>query len=413
MNLSLGRKADPEKAARDAIRKKKWKKAIDYYEHQLKSNERDFALWNLVGDLHASNKSIAQAMECWRHALEGYVLDGLFDSVLGIGRKMIRYTPEEEDINLILAEAYMGMEYYADCLGTFRSYMKLAKHRSEPDMRSLFKKIMDCQIRYPHLLDEISTLYKESGIEDIELEKSLEVYIEKMTAEAARSASEAEAGADDDESSEDTVSERPQVIESATGLAMLGGLSGADDWSGSGAVRSSFDAPSMDFRTPPSLDSDFEIPSDEIQNELPDGEGKDHYDLGMVYTEMSLWDAAISEFENARRDPTFRHRATLGLANCYQNTNDLQKALNLLEAERKASNGQDADSGELHFQLGEIHELLGNMEEALHCFETIRGHQSPRGAADDRIRILQNRLQNSNDEAENGGSDLNSWNGQG
>jgi tetratricopeptide (TPR) repeat protein len=413
MNLSLGRKVDPEKAARDAIRKKKWKKAIDYYEHQLKSNERDFALWNLVGDLHASNKSISQAMECWRHALEGYVLDGLFDSVLGIGRKMIRYTPEEEDINLILAEAYMGMEYYADCLGTFRSYMKLAKHRSEPDMRTLFKKIMECHIRYPHLLDEISTLYKESGIEDIELEKSLELYIEKMSAEAARSASEIDEQADDDELIGDTKSERPQVVESATGLAMLGGLSGADDWSGSGSVRSSFDTPSMDFHAPPSLDSDFEIPPDEIQNELPDGEGKDHYDLGMVYTEMSLWDAAISEFENARRDPTYRHRATVGLASCYQSTNDLQKALNLLEAERKASSGHDADGNEISFQLGEIHELLGNMEEALACFEAIRGHQSPRGAADDRIRILQNKLQSTGDQNSDTGGDSSRWNEQG
>jgi tetratricopeptide (TPR) repeat protein len=411
MNLSLGRKADPEKTARDAIRKKKWKKAIDYYEHQLKSNERDFALWNLVGDLHASNKSIAQAMECWRHALEGYVLDGLYDSVLGIGRKMIRYTPEEEDINLILAEAYMGMEYYADCLATFRSYMKLAKHRSEPDMRSLFRKIMECQIRYSHLLDEISTLYKDSGIEDIELEKSLEAYIEKMSAEAVQSDVESEALFDEDALA-GTGTERPQIIESANGLAMLGGISASDDWNSSGSIRSSFDAPSMDFHAPPSLDSDFELPPVEIQNELPAGEGKDHFDLGMVYTEMSLWDAAISEFENARRDPTYRYRATLGLANCFQNTNDLQKALNLLEAERKASTAHGVDSSELNFQLGEIHELLGNMEEALSCFETIRGHESPRGAADERIRSLQSKLQGSGDQNSEFGGDSGRWNGQ-
>ena len=167
----------------------------------------------------------------------------------------------------------------------------------------------------------------------------------------------------------------------------------------------------MGHYTPPSMDSEFEIPQDEIQNELPAGEGKDHFDLGVVYTEMSLWDAAISEFENARRDPTYRHKATLGLASCYQNTNDLQKALNLLEAERKASSA-GADKSELQFQLGEVHELLGNMQEALNCFETIRDHQGPRGTAEDHIRTIQNKLQESGNQGNGDREDSANWNGQ-
>ena len=402
MNLSLSRKADPEKAARDAIRKKKWKQALEYYEQQLKTNDRDFALWNLVGDLHASNKSTTQAMESWRHALEGYSLDGLYESVLGIGRKMLRYSPEEEDINLLLAEAYLGMEYYADCLATFRSYMKLAAHRSEPDMRSLFKKIVESEIRHPHLLDEIRSLHKESGIEDVELSQAIEEFIQKMS-EAPETA--APSNEQDDtvviESSvmldESVGSERQQ---SEDGLAMLDGSIESSGSSDSNVIRPSFETSSFDLGAAPSLDSDFEVPSEAIQDELPAGEGKDHYDLGVVYTEMSLWDAAISEFENARRDPTCRHKSTLGLANCYQNTNDLQRALNLLEAERKASSKAGEDNSELNFQLGEIHELLGNLDEALECFETIRGHQSPRGQADERIKEIQGKMGSSSGDTE-------------
>lgn len=399
MNLSLSRKADPEKTARDAIRKKNWKKALAYYEQQLKSNDRDFALWNLVGDLHASNKSVTQAMESWRHALEGYSLDGLYDSVMGIGRKMLRYAPEEEDINLLLAEAYLGMEYYADCLVTFRSYLKLAAHRSEPDMKSLFKKILECDIRHSHLLDEIQNLFKESKLEDIELEKAVDDYVQRKSAEPAGTAIAEESEAAD--LVESTVDIGPnagyEAEESRDGLAMLGGMSDVQEDYDANTVRPSFEEPSYDFSSAPSLDSDFEVPADDIQDELPAGEGKDHYDLGVVYTEMSLWDAAVSEFENARRDPTYRYKATLGLANCYQNMNDLQRALNLLESERKASGEAGVDNTELQFQLGEVHELLGNLDEALECFKNIRGHSSPRGQADEKIRELQNRMGSSED----------------
>ncbi|MBU0691175.1 tetratricopeptide repeat protein [bacterium] len=414
MNLSLSRKSDPEKTAREAIRKRNWKKALEYYEQQLKSNERDFALWNLVGDLHASNKSITQAMESWRHALEGFSLEGLYDSVLGIGRKMLRYSPEEEDTNLLLAEAYLGMEYYADCLATFRSYLKLAAHRSEPDMKSLFKKVIECDIRHAHLLDEIRSLYKESGIEDVELERTVEAYLQRKLEEPESLPATDESG--DSDIIESTVEPGSrtgfETQEGRDGLAMLGGTKDMSDEEDVNVIRPSFEAPSYDFNTAPSLDSDFEVPVEDVQDELPAGEGKDHYDLGVVYTEMSLWDAAISEYENARRDPTYRYKSTLGLANCYQNMNDLQRALNLLEAERKSSADAGEDNSELHFQLGEVHELLGNLSEALECFKTIRGHSSPRGQADEKIREIQGKMGSADHGSEHSDDDTNPFRGQ-
>ena len=129
--------------------------------------------WNLLGDLHISNKARGQAVECWRRALEGYALEGLYENVLGIAGKILRRTPDEEEVHLLLAEAYLGLEYHADCLTALRSYLKLSKRRSEPEMRALFKKILESPIHHLHLLEELNSIFKEAAVEDYELARTL------------------------------------------------------------------------------------------------------------------------------------------------------------------------------------------------------------------------------------------------
>ena len=186
MNIFSGTK-DPERQARLAIRRRKWGQAIAYYEGRLQANERDFALWNLLGDLHMNNGARAQAVEAWRRALEGYALEGLHENVLGIARKVLRRAPQESDVYLLVADACLGLEYQADCLAALRSYLKLTKQRSEADLRALFKKLLDASLRHVHLLEEMGAIYRDSGIDDPELAARVANYIDQHASVAAQS----------------------------------------------------------------------------------------------------------------------------------------------------------------------------------------------------------------------------------
>jgi len=391
MNSLFGDKRDPELQARNAIRRKKWSRAIAYYEQKLRENERDFALWNLVGDLHMNNRARARAAEAWRRALEGFALEGLHENVLGVARKILRRAPEEEDVHLVLAEACLGLEYHADCLASLRTYLKLAKHRSEADLRSLFKKIPESGMRHAHLLEELRAIYKESDIEDIELERRVEEFVEaglKAVAEtrvASANLVEPEPAATPDETPAS-----PDQSATQDGLLILEGLESFGEDNAADYVYRRPSDPARAESDQPSDAADMAGAAD--RGDIPTGEGRDHYDLGMVYREMKLWDAAVAEFEQARRDPSLRARATLALADCLQESHDLQGALALLESEQHSADSSPQDKLSVRHQLGIIHELLGNLEDALQHFEAVREVNPGHADVEMRISALRTRL---------------------
>ncbi|RPH95061.1 hypothetical protein EHM69_05565 [candidate division KSB1 bacterium] len=384
MKNPFGDKRDPEQQARDAIRRKKWSKAIAHYERKVQDSDRDLTLWNLLGDLHMNNHARTEAVDAWRHAMEGYALEGLHENVLGIARKILRRTPEEEDIHLIMAEAYLGLEYHADCLAAFRTYLKLSKRRSETDMRSLFKKILDVNITHLHLLEELHAIFNESAIEDLELERSLDGYINerRKIARETHPVQTQEPAAEFEEAPAESPPEQPRAHDG------LIGLDGLDSFAADASMDYAYSRPPESRVVPsPETGSEADLTVSRDTSDIPSGEGKDHYDLGVVYKEMRLWDAATAEFEQARRDPSVRIRATLELVECMQETHDLQSALDLLEEIRQDGEGSPQEQLGVSHRLGIIHELLGNTQEALAHFERV--HEQSPGFADVELRVAE------------------------
>lgn len=381
--------------ARGAMRKRQWSKALEFYEARVKENERDFSLWNLIGDLAMNAKSRSKAVDAWRRALEGYAADGLHENALGVARKVLRRTPEEDDIYLQMADAYLGMEYLADCLQAIRSYIKLAKQRSESDLRSMFKRVMDCEITHSHLLDELSTLYVDSGVEDLELQRKLEQYIATQRTRAPQTtvkiAEPTIAPAWNEEPVSMPVAAQSFDMAEANGLR---GLESSDDSDGYMPVAGYqfMPASSDDFGGDDRSHGSNGNGSYDETSAAPTNEGKDHYDLGMVYREMKLWDAAIGEFEKSKSDPALRMRSTLALAECLQESGDLQAAVALLEKEKETSGGSETERMGLHFQLGLIHEVLGNLDEALQQFEWVRSKNKNHAEAEQKVQSLSKRL---------------------
>lgn len=366
MNLSLKTNKKPDLKARHAMRSLKWKSALPTIEERVRADEQNLANWNELGDVQYRAGDVAGASVSWQRALDGYAQESLHENVLGIGRKIAKRCPDETGVYRVISESLIGLEYYADAIAAFRNYVKLVKHSTGTEKKAWFRKIMTCEFRQPHLLEELSQLLEECALEDIELQRELNAFVGRMQEQT--------------ETSEKV--DTPLVFETAENAEEEqfsanddGLLTIESDWSNNGLSFVKQDSvsyqPLSTSSEPLSVPAEFELPDEVMMEDLPTGQGKDHYDLGVVYAEMRLWDAAINEFQTARRDRSIRGKATIELAQCLKNANDPHRALRLLEEESTATGEESDAQDDINYHMGVLNESLGNVESALACLQKV------------------------------------------
>ena len=388
----LNRKRPAEEQMRDMMRQKKWQKALPELEKFARAEEQNFSIWNTVGDVHFRCGSSRDAIEAWRRAIDGFTIEGLYENALAIARKALRVIPGELEFQLTLSELYLAMGYDADALSSLGTYLRTCSRPSEPELRTFFRKVIDSSLQHPHLLEEILPLYREAGVEDEELQRDLETFVNsrRVTTEYP------EPLAATPEKEEEAPPPEPSVsyAENQGGLLTLGTGVGAAATEEFQDESASFTG---DFHEQATLE-DTTIKQKKTRAStgevIADGEGRDHYDLGIVYQEMKLWDAAVEEFEKARQDEGYNFRASLSLAECRLAMQDPKRALELLEAFEKNENEPLEMQLRLEFAKGEAQEGSGNLEQALAHFENICRQQEGFGNVKEKIQALKQQMEN-------------------
>lgn len=375
----------PEQRLRDFVRQKKWATARNELVKTAQVEERNYALWNAVGDAQYRCHSVPDAVEAWRRAAQGYAHEGLYENAIALNRKILRFASSETELHLTLAELYWALGYSADALGSLRTYLRLCPRVSESAVCGFFRKIIESQLQHGHLLEELVPLFREGKIEDLELQAELEKFVE-VCKKAAATSVPSEALLLDEERKQG--SEAKMFGGSVEGLVALDSAveTAPFEEESAGAFALSLPRP---HDTKPETKS--RLSREEVAEEsLPDGEGRDHYDLGVVYQEMKLWDAAIAEFEQARRDESLRFRAGLALVECVLAKGDPRHALELLDASVEAEGEKQPVEDQLRCELirGEVQRALGNFAQALSHYETVCQRQSNFGNVEEKIREL-------------------------
>jgi tetratricopeptide (TPR) repeat protein len=96
-----------------------WREALKLYlsvvEERDRTGDPDAALHSRVGDLHIRMEDVEAAVKSWERAIETYLLEGESDSALAVCRKIVRYSPEREEIYLRMGQirARQGLLIYA------------------------------------------------------------------------------------------------------------------------------------------------------------------------------------------------------------------------------------------------------------------------------------------------------------
>lgn len=130
-----------------------------------------------------------------------------------------------------------------------------------------------------------------------------------------------------------------------------------------------------------------------VREHLDEKDFETHYNLGIAYKEMELYDEAIQEFRLAARD---RGRALacadlLGL--CYLAKGDAQAAIREFRAGLQILGHPRESYQSLRYDLGIAYETHGNPERALETFEALRAEAPQFRDVAARVEALRERIQ--------------------
>ncbi len=109
----------------------------------------------------------------------------------------------------------------------------------------------------------------------------------------------------------------------------------------------------------------------QITSDIDDGDLKSHYDMGMAYIEMQLYDKAIKELQIASRADEMKLRSLEMIGLCFISKQEPRLAVKQLERGLEISEKLGAENLGIHYNLGLAYEALDETEKAREHFEQV------------------------------------------
>ena len=132
-----------------------------------------------------------------------------------------------------------------------------------------------------------------------------------------------------------------------------------------------------------------------VREHLDEKDFETHYNLGIAYKEMELYDEAIQEFRLAARDPGRALPCADLLGLCFLAKADLDAAIQELRAGLDVRGHPRESYYALRYDLGVAYEAHGDLQRALECFEALQADDERFRDASARAQDLRERLRRS------------------
>ena len=108
-----------------------------------------------------------------------------------------------------------------------------------------------------------------------------------------------------------------------------------------------------------------------LERPVDEGDAETHYDLGLAYKEMGLWDEAVKAFEKVMANPTREVQCRLMIGLCKRDAGNLSEAVQSFKAALHARQCTDRERLSLTYEIGVTYEAMGDAREALYYFENV------------------------------------------
>jgi len=137
--------------------------------------------------------------------------------------------------------------------------------------------------------------------------------------------------------------------------------------------------------------STSETPRRVIARSLGGSDADTHYDLGLAYKEMGLYDEAIKEFALVQATPGRAVQCHLMIGLCHVERGKLNEAVDEFKRGLYVDGINDRESLALYFELGAAYEGLSDLKEALYYYEKVAKRDARFRDVDRRIDVLTGR----------------------
>jgi len=135
-----------------------------------------------------------------------------------------------------------------------------------------------------------------------------------------------------------------------------------------------------------------DVLSQKTVSELDSADTESHYNLGIAYKEMGLYDDAIAEFDKASQDPSRTIDCLTLTGQCHLEAGEMDAAMAAFK-KGLAHEGLSAEAGmTLNFEIGMLHQMNGQLLEALESFQKVAEKDSFFREVSDLIKNLRREL---------------------
>ena len=143
--------------------------------------------------------------------------------------------------------------------------------------------------------------------------------------------------------------------------------------------------------------------SQKLVSELDSADTESHYNLGIAYKEMGLYDDAIAEFSLAAKDDSRNLDCTTLTGQCYVETGETDAAMQAFKSGLAHEGITDEGRMTLNFEVGMLHQSNGQLLDALDYFQLVAEKDSFFRDVSELIKNLRRELGLDDDSNDDGG----------
>lgn len=371
------------KAARELEKRGDWSSAAIEYKKLQEIDSPPPIAFNLLGDLYHKKGDQEEALLWYEKAIERYAQEGLFGNAIGICRKALRQDCDRLQVLERLGGLFFSQGLAREAVNHYLLFATSVARRGDVDLvletaekiRQILPEDPEVREKMGQLLHGISSreealveyraaiqCYRESGMNE-EADRLIAAASELGDVESPANAEEAGPAEElDDGIGIDIGNGIEATIEPAIDTDIIETIAPHEADSGS-AVIGSID------------DNDF-LPVNEILREFQDGverildedDFQSHYDLGMSYKEMGLYEEALAEFDFCGPSPDHR---TASMEMRAAILIELGRYEDCLAIVRELITEKDGNKAGCHYLMGVAYEKQGHAERALEEYRIV------------------------------------------
>jgi tetratricopeptide (TPR) repeat protein len=329
--------------------------ALEEYRKLTKGEDVDPNIYNLMGDVFFKKGDQQSAFHQYEEAVKKYAAESLYSNAIAVCRKMLRLDPEYLDAQRLLGELFLEQGFTSEAIGYFLEYAgKLIDKGDLPRAVDSLKKVIEAAPGRVKVREQLAEVYTHLDLKDearSELLAAGDLYARHGDSEKAaelRERAGRTGAAPDTEEGEVSVegggTDRVEIVHKRIGLA---------------------------HHVPIDIDEVLSSFQEEVKKAVGEEDYQSHYDLGISYIDLGLFDEALAEFGVARKRPDLELKSIELAGRCFVEKGDVELAIEELRSGLDIEGHSDAEYLGLKYNLAMAYERLGLTDEATGYYEQI------------------------------------------